>query len=69
MNSGSSGLRMSLVFLTAPGLPSADGPEIAGKLMSISLVVANIKNALTASLPPHPPQSHPQSTALPLGMH
>lgn len=53
MNSSSSGLRMSLVFLTAPGLPSADGPEIAGKLMSISLVVAHIKNALppTPTLP------------------
>lgn len=57
MNSGSSGLRVSLVFLPAPGLPSADGPEIAGKLMSISLVVANIKNALTASLPSLTPRN------------
>lgn len=54
MNSGSSGLRVSLVFLPAPGLPSADGPEIAGKLMSISLVVAN---ALTASLPSLTPRN------------
>lgn len=54
--------------LTAPGLPAADGPETTEKLMSTSLVVANIKHAFCVpGLTPYPQALVQAAHSTPLG--